>query len=84
MPSVENRLKAQRSQSVLFKAFTETRQRAGMKSIIPKLAVEGEVPAGMVPKPVDSLSVGNAIHVLEQAHSRRNTGSIAVRPVSGL
>ena len=38
--SVENCLESQRSQSVGFKTFTETRQRARMESIVPKLAVE--------------------------------------------
>lgn len=52
--AVENRLKA---------------QRGGMKSFVFQLAVQGEVPAGVVPKPVDRLPVGDAVQVLGQADS---------------
>lgn len=46
--AIENLLEAQGRQSALLEAFAGLRQSAGMQSFVSQLAVQGEVPPGLV------------------------------------
>ena len=70
--SLEDRLESDGGQVVFLESVTKAGEGSGMEEWITQLTVEREVPAGVITKHVDGLTIRHAFEVLEEADAQKD------------
>src|SRR4051812_17159336 len=52
-------------------ALTKINQGGGMKDQVPEMAIEGEVPARVIPEHLHSLAIRNGLQILQETYAQK-------------